>query len=63
MAREPYIFLRPMIEFLHNFVHTNKKWFQLHTFDKSGKKIKEAPLNKNNKGCTIHIWNSFSSFN
>ena len=52
-----------MIVFLHNFVHTNKKWFQLHIFDKSRKKIKEASSNKNNKGCTIHIWYSFSSFN
>ena len=42
--------LRPMIVFLHNFVHTNKKWFQLHTFDKSRKKIKDAPLSKKIKG-------------
>ena len=45
-----------IIVFLHNFVHTNKKCFQLHIFDKLGKnKIKEALSNKINKGCTIHI--------
>ena len=43
------LLLRPMIVFLHNFVHTNKKWFQLHIFGKSGKK-KKASSNKNTKG-------------